>query len=73
METPIIEEVIEQLKGLPQELQRRVLEFTRCLAKSSPRGVPGSQLLSFCGSINPDDLRLMSQAIEDGCERGRCE
>jgi hypothetical protein len=69
METPIVEEVIERLKGLPPELQRRVLEFTRSLAKSSPRGVPGRRLVSFCGSIKPDDLRLMSQAIEDGCER----
>ncbi len=41
MDTPIIDKVIEQLRDLPQELQWRVLEFTRALAVSTPRGVPG--------------------------------
>jgi hypothetical protein len=69
METPIVEEVIEQLKTLPQELQWRVLEFTRALAQSTPRGVPGRQLIRFAGSIPPDEARLMIEAIEQGCER----
>ena len=69
MDTPIVEKVIEQLKALPQELQRRVLEFTRALAESTPRGVPGRQLLRFAGAIPPDDIRLMSEAIERGCEQ----
>jgi hypothetical protein len=69
METPIVAKVIEQLKVLPQELQRRVLEFTRALAESTPRGVPGRQLLRFAGAIPRDDIRLMSEAIERGCER----
>jgi hypothetical protein len=69
METPIIEEVIEQLKALPQELQRQVLEFTRTLAQSKSRGIPGRQLVRFAGVIPPDDVRLMSEAIEQGCER----
>ncbi len=69
MDTPIVEKVIEQLKALPQELQRRVLEFTRALAGSTPRGVPGKQLLRFAGSIPPDDISLISEAIERGCEQ----
>lgn len=69
MDTPIVEKVIEQLKALPQELQRRVLEFTRALAESTPRGVPGQQLLRFAGAIPRDDIRLMSEAIERGCEQ----
>ncbi len=69
METPIVEEVIEQIKALPQELQRRVLEFTRALAQSTPRGIPGQELLRFAGVIPRDDVRLMSEAIEQGCAR----
>jgi hypothetical protein len=69
MDTPIVEEVIEQLKTLPQELQQQVLEFTRALAQSTPRGVPGQQLLRFAGAIAPDDVRLMGEAIERGCEQ----
>jgi hypothetical protein len=69
MDTPIVEKVIEQLKALPQELQRRVLEYTRALAESTPRGVPGKDLLRFAGSIPPEDIRLISEAIERGCEQ----
>ena len=69
MDTPIIDKVIEQLKALPQELQWRVLEFTRALALSTPRGVPGQQLVRFAGAISLDDVKLMREAIEQGCEQ----
>ena len=68
MSTTIMEEVLEQLKKLPQELQWRVLEFTYALSISAPRGVPGRQLLPFAGSNPLDDLDLMRQAIEQGCD-----
>jgi len=69
MDTPIVEEVLEQLKALPQELQWRVLKFTRALAQPTPRGIPGRQLLRFAGAIPLDDVRLMREAIERGCEQ----
>ena len=69
MDTPIIDEVVQELKTLPHELQRRVLEFTRGLVPSTPRGVPGRQLLRFAGTISRDDALLMREAIEHGCER----
>jgi hypothetical protein len=69
MSTPVVDKVVEQLRDLPYELQWRVLEFTRALAVSVPHGVPGQQLLEFAGSIPPDDLQVMRQAIQDGCEQ----
>jgi len=69
MSPVIADKVLEQLKALPYELQWRVLEFTRALAMSIPRGVPGQQLVSFAGTIPLDDLQLMHQAIEEGCEQ----
>ncbi|MBI5300701.1 MAG: hypothetical protein HY868_01085 [Chloroflexi bacterium] len=51
MDTPIADKVIEQLRALPNELQWRVLEFTRALASSAPHGVPGQHLLRFAGTI----------------------
>ena len=69
MDTPIVDKVIEQLKSLPHDLQWRVLEFTRALAQSTPRGVPGQQLLRFAGTITPHDAQLMCEAIEQGCEQ----
>ena len=69
MSSTIADKVLEQLKTLPYELQWRVLEFTRSLAISAPRGIPGRQLLSFAGTIQPDDLQVMGQVIEDNCEQ----
>ncbi len=69
MDRPIVDKVIEQLKALPQEMQWRVLEFTRALAQSTPHGVPGQQLLRLAGTISPSDAKLMREAIERGCEQ----
>jgi hypothetical protein len=65
----LTDKVLEQLKLLPYEMQWRVLEFTRALAVSAPHGTPGSQLLRIAGAFPQDDLKIMRQAIEDGCER----
>jgi hypothetical protein len=69
METSIVDKVIEQLKALPNELQWRVLEFTRALTLSMPHGVPGQQLLRFASSIPLEDINEMKEIIEKDCER----
>jgi hypothetical protein len=69
MDTAIIDKVIEELKSLPQDLQCRVLEFTRMLAHTSSRGVQGKQLLRFAGAIPLEDVSRMSEAIEQNCEQ----
>lgn len=69
MDTPIIDKVIEQLRAMPYELQWRVLEFTRALTLSTPRGVPGQQLLRFAGGLSPEDAQALRRAIEEGCEQ----
>ena len=69
MNIPIIDEVVERLKVMPQHLQRQALEFVRALVEAEVRGTPGQQLLRFAGAIPPDDLQLMREAIEQDCER----
>ena len=69
MNISIIDEVIEQLRLMPQHLQWQVLEFARTLVKAKVRGTPGQQLLRFAGSIPPDDLQVMREAIEQDCEQ----
>ncbi len=69
MNIPIIDEVVEQLKVMPQPLQRQVLEFVRSLVETEVRGTLGRQLLRFAGSIPSDDLQLMREAIEQDCEQ----
>lgn len=69
MNTQVIEQVVEQLKAMPDELQERVLAFARALALSPPRGVAGKERLCFAGAIRTDDIHLMRQAIDQGCEQ----
>jgi hypothetical protein len=68
MNTSIIEQVVKQLRAMPQPLQCQVLEFARTLVDSKIRGVSGQQLLRFAGTISSDDLQLMREAIEQDCE-----
>ena len=69
MNISIVEEVVEQLKVMPEHLQCQVLEFVRELVKAEVQGTPGPDLLRFAGSISPDDLQLMCEAIEQDCEQ----
>ena len=66
---PVAERIMEQVGKLPLEEQRRVLEFAEALAITKPRGVPGKELLRFAGAIPRDQLKQMSDAIEEGCEQ----
>lgn len=38
-------------------------------APAGVSGAVGATLLRFAGSIEPDDLRAMTTAIREGCER----
>ena len=62
----IKDNLIAQIDKLPHDLQVRVLDIIKAL---TPKGVEGKSLLRFEGSISTDDLQLMSQAIEEGCEK----
>ncbi len=69
MNTSIIDQIVEQLKAMPQPLQWQVLKFAHALIDSKIRGVSGQKLLRFAGAIPCDDLQLMQEAIEQDCER----
>jgi hypothetical protein len=65
-------ELLSYVVQLPAGDQARVMEYARSLAeKSKPRlrGTPGRDLLHLVGTISPEDLHLMKQAIEEECER----
>jgi hypothetical protein len=67
MEHSLGKEILDQVDRLPFEKQRQVLEFARRLA--APEGTPAEVLFAFAGTIDPEDLKLMEQAIEEGCEQ----
>lgn len=68
-ESATIQEIIELLKTLSLEEQRQVLDFTRGVLGKSPKQYPGKNLLQFVGTISKEDLKVMQQAIEEGCEQ----
>jgi hypothetical protein len=65
----VIDQVVEQLRTMPQPLQWQVLEFARTLIDSKIQGVSGQHLLRFAGAIPSDDLQVMQETIEQGCEQ----
>jgi hypothetical protein len=67
MSDMIISKVVEQLRTMPDNKQQEVLVFTRRLKDSAPVGIPGKNLLQFAGTIPPEDLEIMRQAIEADC------
>lgn len=69
MTLSVIDQVVEQLSAMPQPLQQQVLQFARGLTLPEKKGTPGQQLLQFAGSIPSDDLSLIQEAIEEGCEK----
>jgi hypothetical protein len=69
MSSKIITRVVEQMEMLPASLRRQTLAYVEALRLLTLRGTPGKDLLEFSGSIPMDDLELMQQAINDGCEQ----
>ena len=62
-------ELLHHLNRLPTAMQCQVLQFARALDMTAHAGVPGSTLTSFAGSIPPEDLQVIAQAVVEGCER----
>lgn len=62
-------ELLQQLEDLSLDQHRQVLNFANALAVARTRGVAGEKLLQFAGTIEPDDLKVISQAIEEDCEK----
>ena len=59
------QELLERLETLTPVQQQQVLNYTRQLLGERPKGIPGEELLKFVGTIPPEDLEEMKQAIEE--------
>ena len=62
-------ELLHHLSRLPTAMQCQVLQFTRSLEMTARATAPVSTLASFAGSIPLDDLDIIAQTVEEGCER----
>jgi len=59
-------EFLKNLSLLNKEQQNKVLVYIKSLLSRTKQ--PNRDLLQLAGSIDPQDLRQMSEAIEAGCE-----
>ncbi len=62
-------ELLKHLEQLGPEEQRQVVDFARALAACKKYGTHGESLIRFGGTIDPGDLAIIAQAIEEGCEQ----
>ena len=69
MSARTVDEILQQLRTLPDDKQQEVLRFVRELKASTLQGVPGQRILRFAGAIPKADLDAMRRAIDAGCER----
>ncbi len=64
-----IQEIVERLETFSPILQKQVLDFTLELSDEMPEGASIREFLKFSGTIPPEDLKRMKQAIEEGCKQ----
>jgi hypothetical protein len=58
-------ELTTYLGSLPVDQQRQVLEFAQTLATQPLKGVLGTDLLQFAGTLEKSEADAMSQAIAE--------
>jgi hypothetical protein len=68
-DTSVQNELLKQMEQLPVRMQRRVLDYARALAESTPEGTPGDELLKFAGIMTPSEADEFLRGIEEDCER----
>ena len=69
MNSTLSSELNEELYKLPIVQQFQVLEFARTLAGAKVHGVKGQDLSRFAGTIESEELTIIAETIEEGCEK----
>ena len=63
------QKLLEQIEKLTRLQQKQVLDFALELSGELSKRYQGKNLLKLVGTISPEDLEIMKQAIEEGCEQ----
>ena len=64
-----IQEIVERLDKLTPMQQKQILNSVLSFLGEPIRLSSGKNLLQFAGTISKEDLEIMKQAIEEGCEQ----
>jgi hypothetical protein len=62
------QQILRDIESLPDDQQRQVWQYVQSLRHETPEK-SGKAVAELAGAISADDLRLMKQAIEEGCEQ----
>jgi hypothetical protein len=62
------QQILREVQSLNDDQQHQVWQYVQSL-RQKPAPKPGAALLDLAGTISKEDLRLMEQAIEEGCEQ----
>jgi hypothetical protein len=60
-------QILDGAQALSESQQRQVLAFIHALQSAPSRS--GADFVQLAGTIPIEELRLMEQAIEEGCEQ----
>jgi len=67
--TEIKKRLIEDLKDLPFDSQKKVQEFAHALLITHNKGRSGKNMVKFSGLMAREDADELKQIIEGGCEK----
>lgn len=65
----IKKKLLEDLKRLTFDSQKKVQEFAHALLITQNKGKAGKELASFAGILTPEDSRELKRIIDAECER----
>jgi len=65
----IKKKLIEDLKNLPFDSQKKVQEFAHALLITQSRGKAGKEMVRFSGMLNHEEAGELKKIIENGCEK----
>jgi hypothetical protein len=69
MSTPLISSLSSEINQLTPDQQNQVLDFVRQLKSTRDREQRRKAILETAGTISKEDIQLMEQAIQEGCEQ----
>jgi hypothetical protein len=65
----IKKKLIEDLKNLPFDSQKKVQEFAHALLITQSRGKSGKDMARFSGILNHEEAGELKKRIKNGCEQ----
>jgi hypothetical protein len=60
--------IIEATSAVASGFSKKVLEYAQSLNATKVKGKSGKDLLKFAGTFDQDNLKVMEEAIQYGCE-----